>query len=524
MSIKRRIWALPVISTIIFGLGVALSASIANKALDSIHTTESVDYPALGISKALAADIEAVTNGLRDAVSEGDKARVATVGDQANKVRARVAEIGKIDGMQDTSQRLGKEFDAYYAPAVSAAKIMLELEQGDPGATVQRMQSTLATLNADVAKLNEQTQQNFKAGIARSESNVRRALWATIITALVVIAALIVVSWFVVRTIWQQLGGEPEYAREIARAVADGDLSMEIRVEAGDQASLLAALREMRTRLANMVAGIKTSAETIALASSEIASGNADLASRTESQAGRLENTARAMESLTETVRANAANANAANGLVVSASDIATRGGEVVGNVVTTMDDINTSSKKIVDIISVIDGIAFQTNILALNAAVEAARAGEQGRGFAVVASEVRNLAQRSATAAKEIKELIGDSVAKVNAGTALVDQAGATMEQIVSSVRKVQDIMAEISEAGQRQSAGIEQIGQAIDDMDQMTQQNSALVEEASAAAESLTDQTGQLSGALAVFKLDNTPTLGAPAATGSRLALAHE
>jgi len=523
MSIKRRIWALPVVSTIIFGLGVALSASIANKALDSIHTTESVDYPALGIAKALTAEIEAVTNGLRDAVSEGDKARVATVGEQANKVRARVAEIGKIDGMQDTSQRLGKEFDAYYAPAVSAARIMLELEQGDPGATVQRMQSTLATLNGDVAKLNEQTQQNFKAGIARSESNVRRALWATIITALVVIAALIVVSWFVVRTIWQQLGGEPEYAREIARAVADGDLSMEIRVEAGDQASLLAALREMRTRLANMVAGIKTSAETIALASSEIASGNADLASRTESQAGRLENTARAMESLTETVRANAANANAANGLVVSASDIATRGGEVVGNVVTTMDDINTSSKKIVDIISVIDGIAFQTNILALNAAVEAARAGEQGRGFAVVASEVRNLAQRSATAAKEIKELIGDSVAKVNAGTALVDQAGATMEQIVSSVRKVQDIMVEISEAGQRQSEGIEQIGQAIDDMDQMTQQNSALVEEASAAAESLTDQTGQLSGALAVFKLDSTPRLGKLTATDTRLALPH-
>jgi methyl-accepting chemotaxis protein len=524
MSIKRRIWALPVISTIIFGLGVALSASIANKALDSIHTTESVDYPALGIAKALTTEIEAVTNGLRDAVSEGDKARVATVGEQANKVRARVAEIGKIEGMQDTSQRLGKEFDAYYAPAVSAAKIMLELEQGDPGATVQRMQTTLATLNGDVAKLNEQTQQNFKAGIARSESNVRRALWATIITALVVIAALIVVSWFVVRTIWQQLGGEPEYAREIARAVADGDLSMEIRVEAGDQASLLAALREMRTRLANMVAGIKTSAETIALASSEIASGNADLASRTESQAGRLENTARAMESLTETVRANAANANAANGLVVSASDIATRGGEVVGNVVTTMDDINTSSKKIVDIISVIDGIAFQTNILALNAAVEAARAGEQGRGFAVVASEVRSLAQRSATAAKEIKELIGDSVAKVNAGTALVDQAGATMEQIVSSVRKVQDIMVEISEAGQRQSEGIEQIGQAIDDMDQMTQQNSALVEEASAAAESLTDQTGQLSGALAVFKLDNTPSLGVPARRNSEmLALAR-
>jgi methyl-accepting chemotaxis protein len=510
MSIKRRIWALPVVSTIIFVLGVAISASIANNALDSIHTTESVDYPALGVSKALAADIEGVTNGLRDAVSEGDKARVAQVGEQANKVRAKLADIGKIAGMADTGKRLTKEFEDYYAPAVSAAKIMLELEQGDPQAVVTRMQTALAALNADVAKVNEQAQQNFKAGIARSESSVRRALSATIITALVVIATLIAVSWFVVRTIWQQLGGEPEYAREIARAVADGDLSMAIRLEAGDQTSLLAALKEMRGRLANMVAGIKTSAETIALASSEIASGNADLSSRTESQASRLENTARAMESLTDTVRANAANASQANQLVVSATGIATRGGEVVGDVVVTMGAINTSANKIVEIISVIDGIAFQTNILALNAAVEAARAGEQGRGFAVVASEVRSLAQRSATAAKEIKELIGDSVTKVKAGTALVDQAGATMEQIVTSVRKVHDIMAEISEAGQRQSEGIEQIGQAIGDMDQMTQQNSALVEEAAAAAASLTEQTGQLSGALAVFKLDNTPMLG--------------
>jgi methyl-accepting chemotaxis protein len=278
----------------------------------------------------------------------------------------------------------------------------------------------------------------------------------------------------------------------------------------------------MRTRLATMVSGIKTSAETIATASAEIASGNADLASRTESQAGSLEHTTRAVESLTDTVKTNAANTNQANALVVSATDIATRGGEVVGNVVSTMGAINASAKQIVEIISVIDGIAFQTNILALNAAVEAARAGEQGRGFAVVAGEVRNLAQRSAAAAKEIKQLIGDSVAKVDAGSALVDEAGTTMEQIVASVRKVHDIMAEISVAGQRQAEGIEQIGRAIDDMDQMTQQNSALVEEASAAAESLAEQTEQLSGALAQFKLAAGHTLGAPAGQ-ARLALAR-
>ncbi|MBD8655805.1 chemotaxis protein [Oxalobacteraceae sp. CFBP 13730] len=523
MSIKRRIWALPIISAIIFTLGVAVSAGIANKALNSIHTTESVDYPALDISKELAGDIESVTNGLRDAVSEGDKARLTQVGEQADKVRAKLASFGKIDGMGPTGERLSKEFEQYYAPAVSAAKIMLEMEQGDPQAVVTRMQSTLATLTTDVAKVNEQAQQQFKAGITRSETSVTNVVTVTIVTGLIVIAVLIAVSWFMVRTVWQQLGGEPEYARDIARMVADGNLSMAIRIEPGDNSSLLAALSDMRDRLANMVAGIKTSADTIASASGDIASGNADLASRTELQAGRLENTTRAMEALTDTVRANAANANQAKDLVVTASDIATRGGEVVGNVVLTMSAINTSATKIVEIISVIDGIAFQTNILALNAAVEAARAGEQGRGFAVVASEVRNLAQRSATAAKEIKELIGDSVSKVDAGSALVDQAGSTMEQIVAAVRRVQTIMGDISDAGQRQSEGIEQIGLAISDMDQMTQQNSALVEEASAAATSLTDQTAQLSEALAVFKLDTSTPMSISGGRPAPLKLAH-
>jgi methyl-accepting chemotaxis protein len=522
MSIKRRIWALPVISTIIFGLGVAVSASFSTNALTSIHMTSSVDFPSVGVSKALASEVQAVTDGLRDAVGEGDKARVGQVGELANRVRTRIAELDKIDGMHDTAGRLRKEFDDYYVPALSSAKIMLEMEQGDVQAVVTRMQAALGVLNTDIAKFNKDAQQRFEDGIASSGASVRNVLTATILTALVVIATLIAVSWFVVRTIWRQLGGEPEYAREIARAVASGDLAMHIRLEAGDKDSLLVALREMQTRLSSMMGGIKTSADTIAQASGEIASGNADLASRTETAAQRLERTTRAIESLTDTVRTNAAHATQANQLVSSASQIATRGGEVVGKVVNTMGDINASAKKIVEIISTIDGIAFQTNILALNAAVEAARAGEQGRGFAVVASEVRSLAQRSAAAAKEIKQLIGDSVAKVDAGTELVDEAGATMEQIVASVAKVHDIMAGIAEGSQRQSEGIEQIGLAVNDMEQMTQQNSALVEEASAAAESLTEQTTQLSSALAEFKLAaGVQGVLGPKAAKERLAL---
>jgi methyl-accepting chemotaxis protein len=510
MSIKRRIWALPVISTIIFGLGIAVSAGIANGALTSIRTTERVDYPVLDASKSLALEVGAVTDSLRDAVTEGDKARITAVGEQAGKLRANLAKFGAIDGQQAAGARLTKEFEAYYAPALSSARIMLEMEQGDAQATVGRMQSALAVLNTDLKKTNEAAMAQFKAGIAASEASVNKVLSTMVLAALIVVLSLALVSWFVVKAIWNQLGGEPEYARDIATAVAAGDLSMDIRTDAGDNSSLLSALKEMRGRLANMVAEIKSSAETIAVASAEISSGNADLAGRTESQAGSLESTARAMDELAGAVRQNAANTSEANTLVVTASSIATRGGKVVGGVVATMGEINTSAHKIVEIISVIDGIAFQTNILALNAAVEAARAGEQGRGFAVVASEVRNLAQRSAAAAKEIKALIGDSVSKVNAGTVLVDEAGVTMGQIVASVQKVHDIMAEISAAGQRQSQGIDDIGRAIASIDDMTQQNSALVEEASAAAVSLLDQTEQLSGALAVFKLAGNGRLG--------------
>jgi methyl-accepting chemotaxis protein len=262
----------------------------------------------------------------------------------------------------------------------------------------------------------------------------------------------------------------------------------------------------MNSSLVKIVGDVRTGTDSMASASSQIASGNLDLSSRTEEQASSLEETASSMEEMTSTVKQNADNARQANQLAASASEVALRGGSVVAQVVDTMSSINESSKKIVDIIGVIDGIAFQTNILALNAAVEAARAGEQGRGFAVVASEVRNLAQRSAAAAKEIKGLIGDSVEKVDLGARLVEQAGTTMDEIVDSVKRVTDIMSEITCASQEQTSGIEQINQAISQMDQVTQQNAALVEEAAAAAESLQEQAGALAQVVSVFKLDVT------------------
>jgi len=304
-------------------------------------------------------------------------------------------------------------------------------------------------------------------------------------------------------------------AVQIARSVAAGDLTQQIHVDSNNETGqLLQALKDMNESLANTVSSVRRGTETITVASGEIASGNADLSSRTESQAGSLEETASSMEELTSTVRQNADNARQANQLVVSASEVAVKGGNVVSQVVTTMGSIKDSSRKIVDIIGVIDSIAFQTNILALNAAVEAARAGEQGRGFAVVASEVRNLAQRSASAAKEIKSLIDDSVNKVDVGSKLVDQAGSTMEEIVTSVKHVADIMSEITSASQEQSDGIEQINQAISQMDEMTQQNAALVEQAAAAAQSMQDQAVELSRAVSIFRLSGNNTPSAPIA----------
>ncbi len=399
-----------------------------------------------------------------------------------NTARAAALKVKKDAAGSLSKDELGRLMEAQYLPA---RKVYIAAVQ----AVVDRQIAMMAT-----------TRKSAEAEVKSSE----------LVVAGMTLLALVfgcLAAWWLSRGITRPL----RRAVDVARTVAAGDLTSRIEVRSRDETGLLMeALQAMNVSLVKVVGEVRQGTDTIATASSEISIGNQDLSSRTEEQASSLEQTAASMEELTSTVKQNADNARQANQLAVSASEVAVRGGSVVRQVVDTMSAINTSSRKIVDIIAVIDGIAFQTNILALNAAVEAARAGEQGRGFAVVASEVRSLAQRSAAAAKEIKGLIDDSVSKVEAGSHQVAEAGQTMDEIVASVRRVTDIMGEISSASNEQTQGIEQINQAITQMDQVTQQNAALVEEAAAAAGSLQEQAGSLVQVVSAFKLASSNSAG--------------
>ncbi|WP_229455433.1 methyl-accepting chemotaxis protein [Massilia sp. KIM] len=399
-----------------------------------------------------------------------------------------------------------KESEAAAMPAIAkAAELYLANNAMDATRVmikeVRPVQKKWTEALDQLATLEEKQNAQSAVDAQSAFANARNFMLLMLVAAVVLGAAA---AWVITRSLLKQLGGEPGYTAKIAGSIAHGDLSIAINTKDSDRGSLLVEMKEMRNSLVGIVEQVRRGTETIGTASREIAAGNIDLSSRTELQASSLEKTASAMEELTSTVKQNADNAREANALAATASDVARKGGDVVSQVVGTMGEINSSAAKISDIIGVIDGIAFQTNILALNAAVEAARAGEQGRGFAVVASEVRNLAQRSAAAAKEIKTLIGDSVEKVERGSKLVGQAGVTMDEVVASVKRVTDIMSEIANASAEQSAGIEQVNMSIIEMDSMTQQNAALVEEAAAAAQSLQDQAAELARVVSIFKLE--------------------
>ena len=402
--------------------------------------------------------------------------------------------------------------DAYVGNVISVVAGAFANSQG-AAAQLAAFETSFKQVETAMKALSGLIDSNAKSIHAAAETSSVTAIYAIAVAAAVSAIALFLIGSLTSRSITQPI----HRALRVAKAVAAGDLTSNIEIQSTDETGqLLAALKAMNESLVDIVSNVRQSSDCIATGSVQIASGNADLSQRTEEQASNLQQTAASMEQLTATVRQNSDTARQANQLADSASAAATRGGVVVGQVVGTMQAITASSKKISDIISVIDSIAFQTNILALNAAVEAARAGEQGRGFAVVASEVRNLAQRSASAAKEIKMLIGESVQRVEAGSRLVDDAGKSMDDIVNQVQRVNDLIAEISSASIEQTQGIGQVGHAIHQLDQVTQQNAALVEESAAAADSLSQQAANLAQRVSVFKLGAgdvyTPPVAAP------------
>ena len=398
-------------------------------------------------------------------------------------------------------EKMKTERARYVASFTQVSALLAEGKRQEATELLQR--ETLPTLDSvqqHVDAMVELQQKLVENGAKKALGDVTSSMQLMLGGGLAAILLGIALAYWLTRSITQPL----QQAVSIAQQVAAGDLGSEIRVESRDETGeLMAALRQMNEGLSGIVSSIHLGTDTIATAARQIAVGNQDLSARTEAQASALEETSASMEEITGTVRQNADNARQANQLAQSASAVAVKGGSVVDQVVRTMAAINVSSKKIVDIIDVIDGIAFQTNILALNAAVEAARAGEQGRGFAVVATEVRSLAQRSAAAAKEIKELIGDSVSNVDLGSALVNTAGQTMSEIIGSIQHVTDIMGEITAASQEQTSGIGQVNSAITQIDATTQQNAALVEEAAAAAASLQEQCNQLTQTVGFFRL---------------------
>ncbi len=510
-----------------FGGVVLITALITGLAVQRVNTLRTaIDYQAqtLHAREALAnqwaSDIRLNFARTMSLFHSNDSAHSEQMQRDITATSARVAEnLKKIEAMTDNpeARTLLEQVAARRAEYAGKRQELMKLKSSEASAVADRELSGLAEA---YQRSLESVISFMRAEGARHEAETlalaRTSQWIIGIGGLIAVLLGALSAWLITRSITAPL----QQAVHAAETITSGDLSADIRADGRDEvAQLLKALLAMRDNLGSIVGDVRQNAEGVATGIAQIANGNNDLSARTEQQASALEETAASMEELNSTVRQNAENAQQANQLALRASTVAVDGGDVVNKVVDTMKGINESSRRIADIISVIDGIAFQTNILALNAAVEAARAGEQGRGFAVVASEVRSLAQRSADAAKEIKELITESVERVELGSSLVDQAGTTMQEVVTAIRRVTDIMSEISAASNEQALGVKQVGEAVAQMDQATQQNAALVEESAAAASMLREQADQLVRAVAVFRLGG----GHRAASVAPVARAH-
>jgi methyl-accepting chemotaxis protein len=511
---------LAIVGLALWQMGVmrTLSAEVSNNWLPSVETVTQMNT---NTGELRVAEFQQVlnTDSTRVAALEKTMAQIQAEFEAHHKTYVALISSPEEHKLHDAFEAQWKHYLQFHAQIVELSRKneqaqARELLEGDA-------QRTFETMSKVLDQLVELNQTGARSAAEASESAYLMARNAMVIAAALGLAMAVTAGLWLMRSIT----GPLQQALQAAHRVADGDLSCVIEHQSQDESGqVLQALQQMQTSLEGVVTKVRDNADSVATASQQIANASQDLSSRTEEQASALEETAATMDELAATVRTNTENAQQADQLARSASAIAVQGGEVVGKVVTTMQNINASSRKISDIIGVIDGIAFQTNILALNAAVEAARAGEQGRGFAVVASEVRSLAQRSAEAAKEIKTLISRSVEQVSHGTDLVDQAGKTMGEIVGSIRRVSDIVTEITTATQEQSLGIQQVGQAISQLDQTTQQNAAMVEESAAAAETLKDQAMQLVQTVAVFRLSGTPSTRASAMPAAPRQTAHQ
>jgi len=503
MRVKTRIWALPAVAAGIFLIVGVVIGVLSSQAQGEIAGLADVDYPFLDQVTRLAGKLEQVEFRLDTAIALTDPQYLTQAEKMGKEWREGLAGVSVPKGQESDASALAGAFDAYFKLAIPTTRIMLGLDQGNVSTSIGALQKARKDMDATMSSVQENTRKAFVNSANSARVRVRNTVIATAIGALVVVIALASGSYLLISDVWRRFGGEPEYACAELQTIAEADFSREIMVDPRAHGSVLAAVRDVSQRLGHLITDVHDSTDTIATASREIAAGNQDLSNRTERQAASLQQAAASMEQLSTNLALSTENARQASHLATSANDAAMAGGEVVARVIDTMSTITASSKRMAEIINVIDGIAFQTNILALNAAVEAARAGEQGRGFAVVAGEVRTLAQRSAEAAREIKALIGRNVEQVEQGTGLVDQAGKTMVEIVGSIRSVSDIVADIAAASIEQSNGVRQVGEAVGQMDHSTQQNAALVEQSAAAAESLKKQAQQLVHAVSVFKL---------------------